>query len=133
MAFEWRCRVYIEDTDFGGIVYYVNYLKFMERARTEMLRAVGYSQQILKSQGWLFVVHDVQARYLKPSHLDDELIVRSDIELAGASTVIFKQRVVGDAGDARCEGDIRVVCVDEKTLKPRRWPKELLQRLEQLD
>lgn len=134
MAFEWPVRVYIEDTDFGGIVYYVNYLKFMERARTEMLRHLGYSQQRLAADLCLFVVHSVESRYLKPAKLDDELIVRTAIEEPGAASVLFDQKVVDSAsGQVLCEGRIRVACVNSTTFKPRRWPAELAPGLMQLN
>ncbi len=132
MAFEWPLRVYIEDTDFGGVVYYVNYLKFMERARTEMLRRCGFSQQDLRADGYLFVVHSVESRYLKPARLDDELIVDSTIEQAGAASVTFNQRILR-ASDRQllCEGQVRVACVNSENLRPRRWPRELLAALVQ--
>ena len=73
------CRVYFEDTDAGGIVYYVNYLKFMERARTERLRTLGFAQSQLAEEGLLFVVHSVNARYLAPAKLDDWLLVSAEV------------------------------------------------------
>lgn len=132
MAFEWPLRVYIEDTDFGGVVYYVNYLKFMERARTEMLRQCGFSQHDLCNDGVLFVVHSVESRYLKPARLDDELLVHSAIEQAGAASVMFRQQILR-AHDRQllCEGRVRVACVNGETFRPRRWPRELLAALEQ--
>lgn len=87
MAFQWPIRVYIEDTDLGGIVYYVNYLKFMERARTELLRHCGYSQQQLTREDVLFVVTEVEGRYLKPALLDDELLISVAIERASGVRV----------------------------------------------
>jgi 4-hydroxybenzoyl-CoA thioesterase len=74
-SFAHRCRVYYEDTDAGGIVYYVNYLKFMERARTERLRELGFAQSQLAGEDLLFVVHSSEARYHAPARLDDELLV----------------------------------------------------------
>lgn len=134
MAFEWPLRVYIEDTDFGGIVYYVNYLKFMERARTEMLRQQGYSQQRLAADHCLFVVHSVDCRYLKPARLDDELIVHTAIEEAGAASLLFSQKIVNPQTDVSlCEGRVRVACVNSETFKPRRWPSELVSSLRMQD
>lgn len=130
MALEWPVRVYIEDTDFGGIVYYVNYLKFMERARTELLRQQGYSQQRLASEHCLFVVHSIDARYVKPARLDDELIVHTAIEQRGGASVLFEQRVVDAAsGQLLCEGNVRVACVNSQGFKPRRWPADLVKCL----
>src|SRR5690554_2293539 len=92
--FSWPCRVYYEDTDAGGVVYYVNYLKYMERARTERLRALGYSQHELAAQNLLFVVHSAQARYHAPARLDDELQVSAQVEKLGKARLEFVQRVV---------------------------------------
>ncbi len=134
MAFEWPLRVYIEDTDFGGIVYYVNYLKFMERARTEMLRRCGFSQHELVRDHMLFVVHSVQCRYHKPARLDDELIVHSEIEQAGVASVMFNQQIIRASDRVElCSGQIRVACVDSRSMKPRRWPSGLLTALRQPD
>lgn len=134
MAFEWPLRVYIEDTDFGGIVYYVNYLKFMERARTEILRSAGFSQQTLVNEHLLFVVHNVQCQYHRPARLDDELIVRSSIEQAGAASVTFNQQIVRVSDQVElCVGQVRVACVDARSMKPRRWPVDLLGILRQTD
>lgn len=130
MAFEWPLRVYIEDTDFGGIVYYVNYLKFMERARTEMVRHCGFSQQQLRRDGYLFVIHSVDARYLQSARLDDELIILSTIEQAGAASLTFNQRILrADDRQTLCEGRVKLACVNSETYKPRRWPRELLAAL----
>jgi len=132
MAFELPLRVYIEDTDFGGVVYYVNYLKFMERARTEMLRHCGFSQHELRRDGYLFVVHSAECQYLKPARLDDELIVLSAIEQAGAASVTFSQQIVR-AQDRQLlsQGRVRVACVHSEDLKPCRWPRALLAALKQ--
>ena len=78
-SFAHRCRVYYEDTDAGGIVYYVNYLKFMERARTERLRELGFAQSQLAGEDLLFVVHSSEARYHAPARLDDELLVSAEV------------------------------------------------------
>ena len=94
MAFQWPVRVYIEDTDFGGIVYYVNYLKFMERARTELLRSAGWSQQELAQQNLIFVVGSVDAQYLAPAKLDDSLVVRTTVKKPQGARVKFLQAVV---------------------------------------
>lgn len=131
MAFEWPLRVYIEDTDFGGIVYYVNYLKFMERARTEALRQRGYSQHRLAEDRYIFVVHSVDCRYLKSARLDDELIVHTAIEEAGAASITFNQKIVDrSSGVCLCEARIRVACVNSETYKPRRWPSDLVAALQ---
>lgn len=130
MAFQWPIRVYIEDTDLGGIVYYVNYLKFMERARTELLRHCGYSQQQLTREDVLFVVTEVEGRYLKPALLDDELLISVAIERASGVRVTFLQQITRASDSVLlCQAKVEVVCVSASCLKPRRWPAELLEQL----
>ncbi len=118
-----RCRVYYEDTDAGGIVYYVNYLKFMERARTERLRALGLAQSQLAAENLLFVVHSAQARYLAPARLDDELEVTATVSELKRASLQFTQQVrrVAD-GRLLCEGQILIACVRGDTLRPRPIP-----------
>lgn len=94
MTFEWPVRVYIEDTDLGGIVYHANYLNFMERARTEWLRNLGFNQTIFHQQGVLLVVRSLQIDYKTPAHLDDELIVSVAIEHVRKVGLILQQQVV---------------------------------------
>src|SRR5690554_1783562 len=123
MPFQWPIRVYIEDTDLGGIVYYVNYLKFMERARTELLRFYGYSQQQLSADDLLFVVTHVDNRYLQPARLDDELLVSVDIERASGARVTFLQKITRASDSVLlCQARVDVACVSASRLKPRRWP-----------
>lgn len=120
-------RVYYEDTDAGGVVYYVNYLKFMERARTEMLRQVGLEQAKLARDNILFVVHSVSIRYLLPARLDDELLVRTQVVERGKATLFFSQQVVRSVDQTiLCEGHVKVACVAADTFKPRALPAELM-------
>lgn len=125
-SFVHRCRVYYEDTDAGGIVYYVNYLKFMERARTERLRSLGYVQSTLVGEDLLFVVHSAQARYLSPARLDDELVVTADVEELKRASLRFRQQIrrVTD-GVLLCEGQVTVASVRASSLKPRAIPDAL--------
>jgi 4-hydroxybenzoyl-CoA thioesterase len=110
-------RVYIEDTDAGGIVYYVNYLKYMERSRTEFLRSLGYDKPAILDGGLLLVVHAAQINYRRSARLDDQLHVTTQIEKLARTNVEFKQRVLrGD--ELLCEGLIRIACVDAQTMKP---------------
>lgn len=120
--FRLRVRVYWEDTDAGGVVFYANYLKFFERARTEWLRVRGVGQQALREAcGAIFVVTDTQLSFRRPARLDDELEVTVDLVEAGrASLVIQQQAWCRDA--LLCEGRIRIGCVDADTLRPRRLP-----------
>lgn len=119
--FSFAVRVYIEDTDLGGIVYYVNYLKFMERARTEFLRLHAVEQQLLKQQGYLFVVKNTQCDYKLPAQLDDLLDISVEIERLTAASVVFKQSV-RRADLVLCTATVEVVCVNEKSMKPCRFP-----------
>ena len=125
-SFTHRCRVYYEDTDAGGIVYYVNYLKFMERARTERLRDLGFAQSSLAGEGLLFVVHSAEARYHAPARLDDELLVTAEVIELNRVSLRFRQQVRRVADDLLlCEGQFLVACVGADNLKPRAIPPAL--------
>jgi acyl-CoA thioester hydrolase len=128
-AFHFQVRVYWEDTDAGGVVFYANYLKFFERARTEWLRRLGFSQEALRTQQRLmFVVTDTALQYRAPARLDDLLHVSVRPEPAGrASLVVHQQAWRGDT--LLTEGRIRIGCVDAQTFRPRRMPDELINTL----
>ena len=132
-GFKWPVRVYWEDTDAGGIVFYANYLKFFERARTEWLRFSGIEQQQLKSQtGGMFVVAETTIRYKRPARLDDALIVTACLQHSGqASMTIFQQALIQDSGQniVLCEGTIRIGWVDAASMRPARIPSIVIQRL----
>ncbi len=117
-------RVYIEDTDAGGIVYYVNYLKFMERARSEWLRHQGFTQRELLEAGIQLVVHRLECRYAKPARLDDELVVTAAVEAQGRCRLRFAQAVQRD-GEPLCEAKVEIACLDASRLKPTPWPPAL--------
>ena len=123
--FSWPVRVYYEDTDAGGVVYYANYLRFLERARTEWLRALGFEQPVMaKVHGVLFVVRAVNIDYLKPSRFDDSLQVTVEVVNVGGSRIRFLQRVLrGDEEIVRAGVD--VVCVNVDTFRPARVPREM--------
>ncbi|WP_372863291.1 tol-pal system-associated acyl-CoA thioesterase [Spongiibacter sp.] len=121
-------RVYIEDTDAGGIVYYVNYLKYMERARTEYMRALGFAKTAVADDGLLLVVRDMQARYHASARLDDALQVTAQIDSLRATALNFKQCVYRDQ-QLLCEASIQVACVDPKAGRARRIPKQIYQVL----
>lgn len=128
-CFTWPVRIYWEDTDAGGIVYYANYLKFMERARTEWLRAAGIEQLPLKEQhGLIFVVVDIQAHYCKPARYGDELQVTCAVEDRSRASLTFRQQVYrgGPDGELLVEGKVRVACLDAANLRPTALPKELM-------
>jgi acyl-CoA thioester hydrolase len=121
--FSWRTRVYWEDTDGGGVVYYANYLKFMERARTEWLRSLGHSQaEIAETHGFVFAVAEVKVNYRKPARLDDELIVTCVPVPEGRASIRFRQTVTRADATLLAEGEVRVACVDSKTFRPRPLP-----------
>ncbi len=123
-------RVYWEDTDAGGIVFYANYLKFFERARTEWLRSLGIEQRNLKeTRGGMFVVAETTVKYLSPARLDDQLLVTARLEQIGRSTLtIHQQALQGDT--VLCEGSIRICWVQADTLKSGRIPAEILETLQ---
>ncbi|MBB5204184.1 acyl-CoA thioester hydrolase [Inhella inkyongensis] len=122
-------RAYYEDTDAGGVVYYANYLRFLERARSDWLRELGVNQETLRlSQGWVFVVAHVDARYLKPARLDDWLSVSARIAEQDRASLVFAQQIHRGA-DLLLDARIRVACVDAASFKPRRLPQEVLTRL----
>lgn len=116
-CFAMPLRIYIEDTDAGGIVYYVNYLKFMERARTEFLRTLGYDKPAILDEGKLLVVHSASVNYRKPARLDDALMVTAVPAKVARTYVEFYQQVLR-ADELLCEATIRIACVDGSTMKP---------------
>jgi acyl-CoA thioester hydrolase len=135
--FRWESRVYWEDTDGGGIVYYANYLRFLERARTEWLRSLGYSQRVLAEEpGIVFAVVSLNIEYRKPAKLDDELLITCEPKVEGAATIVFAQRIYRGGGGTQAgtqaidpapasllvEASARVACLDVRTLRPRRLP-----------
>lgn len=122
MTFDFPVRIYWEDTDAGGIVFYANYLKFFERARTEWLRAAGVEQhQLREDTGLIFVVAATSLRYLAPAKLDDLLTITVEPQPAGRASLMVRQRAL--RGDMLlCEGDIRIGCVRADDLKPQRLP-----------
>ena len=117
--------VYWEDTDAGGVVYYANYLKFMERCRTDWLRALGIDQQRLRLERRLqFAVANIQVDFLLPAVLHDEILVTAALTRLGGATIVFKQTVM--RGDLQLiDASTRVACLDSGTLKPRAIPKDL--------
>ena len=121
-------RVYIEDTDAGGIVYYVNYLKFMERSRTEMMRSLGFDKNFIFNEQLMFVVRDVAVTYLKPAKLDDELIATATITQLKGATMTLHQSVKLN-GEVLAQGQVMIVCVDKSGIKPRRIPRSMLEAL----
>jgi acyl-CoA thioester hydrolase len=128
-AFSLVLRVYWEDTDAGVVVFYANYLKFFERARTEWLRALGVGQQrLVDATGAIFVVTETALRYLRPARLDDLLDITVTLREQGrASMTLAQQALCG--GVLMCEGEIRIACVDAASFKPRRLPTQVTSAL----
>lgn len=133
-TFTFPIRIYWEDTDAGGIVFYANYLKFFERARTEWLRSLGVEQQSLKDKsGGMFVVSETQIKYFSPARLDDLLEVTAQTSETGrASLVLLQQAWHLDNGQRKllAEGTIRIGWVDTQTMKPGRIPAQILEALQ---
>lgn len=119
--FSWPLRVYIEDTDAGGIVYYVNYLKYMERARTEFMRQQGFGKDYVFNLNLMFVVRDVQVSYQLPARLDDELQVTARVLEVGAANIVFEQAVVRGA-QALAQAQVNIVSVRRDNTRPTRVP-----------
>lgn len=128
MAFALPVRVYIEDTDAGGIVYYVNYLKFMERSRTEFLRSLGYDKPAILGEGLLLVVHSAQVIYRRPARLDDQLEVTTEVVKIARTYVEFQQNILR-GNELMCEGLIRIACVSGETMKPNPIPVAMFERI----
>ena len=122
-------RVYIEDTDAGGIVYYVNYLKYLERARTELMRTFGMERAAVADAGWNFVVSDVSLSYKEPARLDDQLHATAVISAVGGATINFHQKV-RRADAVLVAGDIQIACVDRGTGRPTRLDAALRKQVE---
>ena len=122
-------RVYIEDTDAGGIVYYVNYLKYLERARTEFMRTYGLERAAVSDAGWNFVVSDVSLSYKEPARLDDQLHATAVISAVGGATVTFHQTVRRDDA-VLVAGDIQIACIDRGTDRPTRLDADLRKKIE---
>ena len=141
--FFWPVRVYYEDTDSGGVVYYANYLKFMERARTELLRSIGYEQDELQQElGIIFAVHSANIRYKKPARFNDELNVITSIISLGKASIHFKQSVYllsshhADAAvDVKSgllsEADIKIACLNAKKFTAQSIPASIITKINQ--
>jgi acyl-CoA thioester hydrolase len=133
-SFVFPIRIYWEDTDAGGIVFYANYLKFFERARTEWLRSLGIAQHTLKAQtGGMFVVSETQIKYFSPARLDDLLEVTARTAEAGRASMVLSQQAwltVDGERQLLAEGTIRIGWVDSQTLKPGRIPATILEALQ---
>lgn len=123
-------RVYYEDTDAGGVVYYANYLKFMERARTEWLRALGFEQdELSRSIGVIFAVRSVKLEFIRPARFNDLLQATVIISQRGNASLTFKQEIQRDT-QTLCQGEIKVACLDAATFTPKPLPDEITARMD---
>jgi tol-pal system-associated acyl-CoA thioesterase len=132
IPFVWQARVYWEDTDAGGIVYYANYLRFLERSRTEWLRARGISQLALASDpGLVFSVVALEAQYRRPARLDDLLSISCEPAREGGASILFSQRIWREPLESELllSASVHVACLDAATLKPRRLPQVIVREL----
>ncbi len=130
MNFEWPVRVYYEDTDSGGVVYYANYLKFMERARTEFLRKLGFQQdQLIEQQNIIFAVRSVQLDYKSPARFNDELTVTAQLLELKKASMLFEQKIYknDEANHILCQGHIRIACLKADTFKPCAIPEAIME------
>jgi acyl-CoA thioester hydrolase len=124
-SFSIPCRIYWEDTDAGGVVYYANYLKFLERCRSDWLRALGIDQHRLRAERQLqFAVVSITVDFLRPALLNDEILVTAELERLSGATIVFKQTILR-AGVQLIDASVRAACLDSGTLKPRPIPKDL--------
>ncbi|MFC3339797.1 tol-pal system-associated acyl-CoA thioesterase [Paracandidimonas soli] len=125
-------RIYYEDTDAGGVVYYANYAKYMERGRTEWLRALGIDQSAMAvREKCLFVVASLAIQYRRPARLDDVIAVNSSVRRVGAASIEFAQSITRD-GELLCDGTVKVGCVNADSFRPAHIPPELRLLLEKV-
>lgn len=124
-CFSWPVRVYYEDTDLQGVVYYANYFRFMERARTEWIRTLGIEQdELLRKARRMFVVAAIEAEFRVPARFNDKLVVTVEVLNRARASFVLRQEIFRDSleGDLICAGTVRAACIDADTLKPARLP-----------
>ncbi|WED22771.1 tol-pal system-associated acyl-CoA thioesterase [Vibrio sp. JC009] len=127
--FEWPVTVYYEDTDAGGVVYHSNYLKFFERARTELLRSVGVSQNQLLEQSVGFVVRHMDIDFLQGAKLDEQLTVLTKVEECKKASLVFCQEIVNIDGKILCKAMVKIACVNIEKMKPQAIPGSIIAEL----
>ena len=131
-TFSLPIRIYFEDTDSGGVVYHSNYLKFMERARTEWLRSIGIDQRHLKQDHQImFVVHRIDIQYKFPARFNDDLIVKSELKNIGSSKIEFRQMIYRN-DEMLIDASVDIACIDSEKFKPVRIPPTIKQTMESL-
>ena len=128
-SFSFPVRVYYEDTDTAGILYYAGYLRFLERGRTEWLRALGVEQfRLAQEAGIVFAVRSLNIEYLKPARLDDLLAVVTELTLAGRAQITLSQRIERE-GETLVEASVRIACLDARKMKPAALPEEIRRKM----
>jgi acyl-CoA thioester hydrolase len=127
--FVWPIRVYYEDTDAGGVVFYANYLRFFERARTEMLRAKGFEQdELIANENIIFAVRSAQIEYLSPARFNEQLLVHTEVTQAKKVSLTFEQTITR-IDVQLCTATIRIACLDARSLRPKAIPDHLLAQI----
>jgi len=129
--FLWPVRVYYEDTDSGGVVYHTNYLKFLERARTELLRSFGFEQDQLKEQvNIIFAVRNINVDYLKPAQFNDLLQVGVMIKRLGPASIVFNQTISRESDSSLlCQAEVKIACLTADTLRPCPIPDNIARKI----
>lgn len=131
--FVWPVRVYYEDTDSGGVVYYANYLRFMERARTEFLRHFGFEQdQLHAEQGVIFAVRSIEVDYLRPARFNELLEASAMVVKRGGASITFAQQI-RRGGELLCAGTVKIASLDAVTMRPRAIPEEILSAMDVIE
>ncbi len=125
--FSWKVRVYYEDTDAAGVVFYANYLRYMERARTEWLRSIGFEHKtLIEEHGILFAVKKMTIDYVKPARLDDLLTITSQLVTQRGASLVFKQNINNENEELLSQAEVKVACLNATTLKASPMPDPLL-------
>ncbi len=128
-GFEWPVRVYYEDTDSGGVVYHSQYLNFMERARTEWLRSLGFEQdELITQHQCVFAVHSMQIQFHRPAKFNDLLHVQSEITKAAGARIEFEQKIIR-SNELLCEASVKIACLESNRFRPKSIPKHLMQEI----
>ncbi|MCK7458105.1 tol-pal system-associated acyl-CoA thioesterase [Idiomarina aminovorans] len=128
--FEWPVRVYYEDTDAGGIVYYANYLKFIERARTEWLRSFGIEQDTWLAQNIAFVVRKVELDLRQAAQFNAELTVTVNVKKIKKASLVFEQKVLAKDGSIHCQAVVLAACIDNKAMRAVAIPEPIISRIQ---
>ena len=128
--FIWKIRVYYEDTDAGGVVFYANYLRFMERARTEWLRDIGFDHKnLIEKYKLIFAVKNLKINYMKPGYLDDLLTITSKLLNNRGASLVFQQEIINEKAELLTQAEVKIACLNSNTLKASPMPEKLLMEL----